>query len=181
MMKNRTWLRIISLVLASICLISVMTAAAADLSGKVTVWDLQKAVNEGKTREEKVSVLAALLGGGDELHPNLEGQYEIWSELGLQNMRKLLSTVADKAAGYDFVLKADIDLGGKDWEPIKHFNGTFNGNNHTISNFNITKVSGNSIGFFAVVDYNGTDAAGEKVTVEVLLSNGEPYSFEYTP
>ena len=46
-------------------------------------------------------------------------------------------------AGKTFVLIKDIDLGGHEWTPIgyvnKYFRGTFDGQGHTISNFNITK------------------------------------------
>ena len=160
-MKNKVWLRVISLVLASVCLISVLTAAAADAVVKTTLWDLQKAVNEGKTTAEKTAVLAALLGGGDELHPNAQGEYEIWSELGLRNM------VKNAGAGYTFKLMKSIDLGGKQWPLVSSFRGTFDGGNFTISNFNITQASGTSIGFFAVVDNNGTDAEGNVIQSEV--------------
>ena len=137
MMKNRRWLRIVSLVLASVCLISVMTAAAADLGSKITVWDLQKAVNENKTKDEKLSLLAALLGGGDELHPNAAGEYEIWSELGLRNMVKIVDAGND--AGKTFRLKKDIDLNGIDWDTALIFMGILEGDGHVISNFNITE------------------------------------------
>ena len=46
-------------------------------------------------------------------------------------------------AGKTFVLIKDIDLGGHEWTPIgyvnKYFRGTFDGQEHTISNFKITK------------------------------------------
>ena len=41
-----------------------------------------------------------------------------------------------------FVLESDIDLGGKEWAPIartKWFQGTFDGNGHTISNLKISR------------------------------------------
>ena len=46
-------------------------------------------------------------------------------------------------AGKTFKLIKDIDLGGHEWTPIgyvnKYFRGTFDGQEHTISNFKITK------------------------------------------
>ncbi|MGN0462945.1 MAG: hypothetical protein ACI4HZ_10955 [Ruminococcus sp.] len=39
------------------------------------------------------------------------------------------------------VLVKDINLESREWSPIMNFSGTFNGNNHTISNLKITKTS----------------------------------------
>ena len=48
------------------------------------------------------------------------------------------------AKNMDFVLSADIDLGGNEWTPIgnkgHHFDGTFDGNNHTIKGLCVTKA-----------------------------------------
>ena len=45
-------------------------------------------------------------------------------------------------AGESVVLAADIDLGGEEWKPIgmggKHFEGTFDGQNHTIKGLKVT-------------------------------------------
>ena len=47
----------------------------------------------------------------------------------------------------NFVLGADIDLGGNEWTPIgtnaKHFDGTFDGNGHTIKGLRVTKAHNN--------------------------------------
>ena len=70
--------------------------------------------------------------------------------------------------GWTITLKNDIDLFGHNWEPIGHWNGvnleynnenlfrgTFDGDNHTISNMNINIESitnGNkAVGFFSVL------------------------------
>lgn len=42
------------------------------------------------------------------------------------------------------VLTEDIDLENREWSPIYNFNGTFDGQNHTISNLSITKTSSSS-------------------------------------
>ena len=143
-MGNNKGTRVLALVMAVVCTLTV--AAAVDLAsldhngdGKVTVWDLQQWLGQ----ENYHDALKQVLGGkGDELNPNKSGAYEIWSEIGLQNM------VKNAAKGYTFELKADLDLGGKDWVPIPEFKGEFNGGGHTIQNFRITQMSGNNMGFF---------------------------------
>ena len=51
---------------------------------------------------------------------------------------------ATSYANKTFVLNADIDLGGNEWTPIgvkdNHFNGTFDGNGHTIKGLKITEL-----------------------------------------
>lgn len=49
----------------------------------------------------------------------------------------------------------DIDLKNEEWIPIESFDGTFNGNGHTISNLNLsaTKPSG-YLGFFSTANSN---------------------------
>ena len=53
------------------------------------------------------------------------------------------------------VLNADIDLGGEEWTQIggfgKHFEGSFDGQGHTISNFKITKKTINQAAFFGSI------------------------------
>lgn len=152
-------LRMLALCLAAVCLFGTVAALSYDLNGdgKSNVWDLQVAVNENKTDAEKGAALNEVLGGADELHPNAEGVYEIHSALGLYNM----AANADK--GYQFKLMDHIDLQGMDWTPVDTFKGTFDGNGKTISNFTVTKLSGNNLGFFGTVDHNGKDAEGNNL------------------
>lgn len=51
---------------------------------------------------------------------------------------------------YDGVVKlyADIDLENTDWTPIHNFDGTFDGNGHTISNLAVSFGHENNAGFF---------------------------------
>ena len=172
MMNNKLWLRVISLVLASVCLISVMTAAAADLGGNVTLWDLQKAVSDNKTNEEKASLLEALLGNPDELHPNAENVYEIWSELGLRNMAKMTQDGIE--GGKTFKLMKDIDLNGGKWATTTTFAGVLDGNGHVISNFTVNKdfTFSNGLcvmGFLGKLHANGVvrNLKLENVTVQI--------------
>ncbi len=59
--------------------------------------------------------------------------------------------------GYTIMLDADIDMGGEAWEPIGskndpwQFNGTFDGQGHTISNMTISGSNDNA-GFFGFLE-----------------------------
>lgn len=78
---------------------------------------------------------------------NSQGVYEISNAGQLFWFASLVnndSTHADFDAqnqGANGVLVKDIDLESREWSPIMDFGGTFDGNNHTISNFNITNTS----------------------------------------
>ena len=147
-MRKNLWIRLLTLCLALICTVGVVASAAGngDRNGDnvVNVWDLQM-VKDGSD-EDKATVLSALLGGGDELHPNADGQYEIWSMLGIHNL------IRKAKSGASFKLMADIDLSGYAWKPLS-FYGQFDGAGHTISNVNITEdvqlSSSRAMGFFA--------------------------------
>lgn len=152
-MKKNRWVKGLSLCLTLVLLLTTVGALSYDFSGdgKTNVWDLQVAINDGKTTEEKNGALREALGGkGDELHKNEKGQWEIWSFMGLQNLMKY------SANGDSFILMADLDLKGMEWTPLL-LKGEFDGNGHTISNMTITKsvTTGTSqdMGFFAIVDY----------------------------
>lgn len=68
------------------------------------------------------------------------------------------------------ILMSDIDLSGKELVTISVFNGTFDGNNHTISNFNYVG-DGYVTGLFRYVE---KDAIIESLTVQgVVTSTGE--------
>ena len=135
-MRKNTWNKALALALCLVLLATTVSASGytLDLSGngKVDVWDIQVAVNENKGAAHAEAILDDILGGGDELHPNAEGVYEIYTATGLYNM------VSRAAEGASFKLMADIDLQGANWTPIASFKGTFDGNLHTISNLKIT-------------------------------------------
>ena len=65
----------------------------------------------------------------------------------------------DDCAGITFKLANDIDLTGVDFTPIgddtNKFNGTFDGDGHTISNLRIAS-SGDEVGLFGYVGEGGT-------------------------
>ena len=173
-MKKNRWSRPVALALVLAMLVTAVAALSFDLNGdgKTNVWDLQMAINQGKTQEEKAAALKEALGDkGDELHPNAEGVYEIWSSVGLYNMAR------HSQEGATFVLKADVDLKGADWTPIP-LKGTFDGKLHTISNVNITKSvpstykTTDDMGFFSIVDnYKVDGAAVQSVVKNLNLEN----------
>ena len=151
-MKKLNGIKLIALCLAAVMLVGMVAALSYDRNGdgKTNVWDLQMMINGGESAEEQAAGLKEALGGKpNELKPNAEGAYEIYTAVGLYNMAKL----ADK--GYSFKLMADIDLQGGNWLPVEKFRGTFDGQGHTISNVNITQCGeGTFQGFFATVDYD---------------------------
>lgn len=149
-MKRMKWSRIMALCLAAVCLAGTVSALSFDLNkdGRTDVWDLQLAVSGGKA---DAIALEEALGGKDELHPNAEGVYEIYSALGLYNMAE------HAKEGLTFELKADIDLGGIPWAPVSDFKGNFHGNGHTVSNVTINCSVGGDTGFFARVDRYAVD------------------------
>ena len=153
MFKKRS-VRITAIVLAAVLLLSMVASAALnyDLNGdgKTNVWDLQLALNDGASKEDQDAALKELLGAGDELHKNAEGQWEIYTSLGLYNMAK------HAKAGDTFVLKQDIDMEGALWTPVESFNGKFIGSEkYTVSNMKITQSVGGNMGFFGSIAEGG--------------------------
>ena len=137
-MKKTRWIRGIALILALVLLVGVVGALSFDLNGdgKTNVWDLQLAFYQGKTQEEQAAALKEALGGNpDELKPNAEGVYEIYTSLGLYNMATM--TNEGKEGGKTFRLMNDIDMQGAAWPTVDTFAGTLEGNGHVISNLNI--------------------------------------------
>ena len=87
-----------------------------------------------------------------------DSPYTISTAAGLAGLAKLVNE-GNNFSGKTITLGDDIDLDNKEWTPIgngsKSFNGTFDGQNHTISNLQITKrYSGYGNGFFRQM--NGT-------------------------
>jgi len=152
MLKKRS-VRLTAIVLAVVLLLSVVASAALnyDLNGdgKTNIWDLQLALNGGASKEDQDAALNEALGGGDELHKNAEGQWEIYTSLGLYNMAK------HAKAGDTFVLKQDIDMEGALWTPIEGFNGKLVGNEYVVSNMKISRSVDGNLAFFGSIAENG--------------------------
>ncbi len=160
-MKNtKLLLRVLALCLALVCTFSLVAATTdsgdRNEDGVVNVWDLQMVKNG--TDAEKTSVLSALLGGADELHPNGDGVYEIHSPLGLYNMANMIK--AGTEANKTFKLMNDIDMQGAAWQTTDFFDGIFEGDGKVISNVNVhgeIKMSETNyaVGFFGKVGREG--------------------------
>ena len=85
-MKKTGWIRGLALALTLVLLVTAVGALSYDWSGdgKTNVWDLQLGINNNKTEEEQAAALKEALGGNsDELKPNAQGEYEIYTSLGL--------------------------------------------------------------------------------------------------
>lgn len=100
------------------------------------------------------------------------GNYEIQTPSQLAGLAKLVNEHPAEAENVNYLLTADIDMGGHEWTPIgiakrlssiytgKAFKGTFDGGGKTISNFKLTNedlYSGGfsndaAFGLFGVVD-----------------------------
>ena len=173
--------RLIALCLAFVCLVTLVSALSYDLSGdgKTNVWDLQLAVNQGKT-EDFNAALEEALGGKNELGPNEDGVYEIWSPLGLYNMARVVDAGKDKDR--TFKLMTDIDLQGAAWGALI-LSGTLDGNGHVISNLvvyddAVINTSGTvAQGFFAKINRGGLvkDLKLENITVAVSQDSKATY------
>lgn len=139
-MGNKKWTRVLALMMAVVCTLTMVAAAGIDRNGdgKYTVYDLQLLFKENKS-DDYADTLKQVLGGhGDELNPvDEDGKvYEIYTEFGLRNMAKL--SKKNRCAGMTFKLMNNIDMRGASWTPIM-FGGVFEGQGHEIQNVNIDK------------------------------------------
>lgn len=111
------------------------------------------------------------------------------SEIIISSKEDFVKIYDDLTASY--VLMADIDLGGETIEPIGHFEprsdapedeetpdtslaftGTFEGNGHTLSNFNIDAKDKNGVGLFGCVTGEGSWVKNLKIdTINVKGGN----------
>jgi len=84
----------------------------------------------------------------------------VYNVAGLKYFRDLVNGTQSRAtenkpdsyAGWTIFLEADMDLNNEEWEPIgaeSAFQGTFDGKNHTISNFTINQPEKSGVGFIA--------------------------------
>ena len=88
--------------------------------------------------------------------------YLITDKVGLQRIATLVNDGTDDGSGSEFVLGADIDLEGIEWEAIGYcdddsgddyyFCGTFDGNGHTISHLTTTDTNKQYQGLFGQTD-----------------------------
>ena len=76
----------------------------------------------------------------------------------LSSMVKMVNSGSSEYTNGSYILTNDIDCSGQVWVPMTTFNGTFDGNGHTISNLNQGSglEDGNRHGLFATLDKNAT-------------------------
>ena len=147
-MRKSIWTSIMALCMALTCVLSVVGAANLlfdqNRDGKTTVWDVQQT-----PEADQADALEEALGSADELHKNADGQWEIWTELGVYNMARYAQ------AGDTFVLMQNVDMGGALWHPIENFNGTLLGQEYIISDMKITSSVDGNVGFFGSIAKEG--------------------------
>ena len=84
-----------------------------------------------------------------------ETEFVLNSAAELRGLAALVNDGTDSFAGKTFKLGADVNLRNADWTPIGNwdyaFEGTFDGQGHTISNLRINDPEGEGIGLFGVV------------------------------
>lgn len=100
-------------------------------------------------------------GNTKEPQKNADGQYVINDAAELAGLAKMVNK-GNSLAGETIILAADIDLNNRSWTPIgnisKPFCGTFDGQNHTITNLNVN-LAGKAVeaaGLFGYLDSNAT-------------------------
>ncbi|MBO5014297.1 MAG: hypothetical protein J6C92_00655 [Bacteroidaceae bacterium] len=94
----------------------------------------------------------------------------------------VLSANGNTFSGKTIVLDSSMDLDGKQWTPIKQFSGTFDGGEHTVSNFTLDGTSGRAgfiqnLGQYPATVKNLTlsevnGIAGSKQYFGILAANG---------
>ena len=169
---SKKYIRLFALCLVAASLVTMVAALAFDRNddGKTNVWDLQLAVNDNEP--DLGAAIDAVLGGKDELTPNAEGVYEIYSAVGVFNMAKHASE------GATFKLMQDVDMGGVVWTPVVGFLGHLDGQDHTLSNFVMTESKSQNLGLFADT-LNFTDGTQSTITdlhlenVQIVITGNE--------
>ena len=114
--------------------------------------------------------------------------YEIGSSLGLSMFRDAVNE-GNSFAGKTIKLNADIDLESEEWTPIgtssNIFKGTFDGDNHIISNLVVLGDGKSNMGLFGVThdgEIKNLTVHNAKVQgrLNVAVVAGQPYTSKYT-
>jgi len=85
-----------------------------------------------------------------------------------------LANSGNKFSGKYVKVTADIDLGGMTWTPIKNFLGTFDGGDHTISNYHLDATNGHA-GFFYKLDFGNGTAIKDLTLSDITATVGNYY------
>lgn len=102
------------------------------------------------------------------------GNFEIGSAQALIEFADIVNSGRTTFSGTTVELTADIDMSSYDWEPIGNsmsvfFSGTFDGNEHTIKNINMTStdVSEKYMGFFGFLKGRVTNVTFEDCSFDM--------------
>lgn len=119
---------------------------------------------------------------------NQNGEYEIMNLNGLKWLANEVNVNSNTFSKKTVKLVNDIDLGSEEWTPIGNssvsFQGTFDGNNKTISNLVISAESKSNIGLFGFTT-NGeiknltVNNAKVKGRLNVAVVAGHPHTSKY--
>ena len=100
-------------------------------------------------------------------------EYTNWTSTHFTDLNTYTEVAVDSlyATRFSFVLTADLDLQGAEWPGIAEFSGNFNGQGHTISNYQTNHaVTSNSrlkhLGFFRIVSHT---TSSKNLTIENLI------------
>ena len=111
-----------------------------------------------------------------------KSEFEINTAEQLAGVAYLVNVEKNNLSGKTITLGSDIDLAGHVWTPIGNlvsypgisFQGTFDGDNHTISNMNVIDTTVN----YAVAAFFGS-TAGDAVIKDVTFENSNVTSSHY--
>jgi len=103
-----------------------------------------------------------------------EWNYEIHNKADLLFFQKLANTKNNSFSGKTIKLMADVNLEGMTWTPIKNFLGTFDGGDHTISNFHLDATKGHA-GFFYQINFGNGTAIKNLTLSDITATVGNYY------
>ncbi len=82
---------------------------------------------------------------------------------------KDLANIANDTTA-DYYLTKDIDMKSYgEWQPLKSFSGTLDGNNHSISNLTITDSGSGEIGLFASIEGTSEEAVVSNLSMKKVV------------
>lgn len=130
--------------------------------------------NEADNTEAGTIVIKQILADGFVLDL-ISGEYEVSNANGLKYFRGAVN-VGNNFRGETVKLMADINLNNEEWTPIgldvdHAFSGTFDGQNHKISNLKIT--SGREVGLFGLAFHVSDSVVIKNVVLENANVTGE--------
>ena len=102
---------------------------------------------------------------------NTDNMTRVVAKIGTALYTDLRTAMTSAKAGETVVMIADVDLSGKEWEPVS-FAGKFNGNGKTIRNLTINKPGVSNVGFISSLNSTFENVTFENPTVTGGESTG---------